>query len=157
MRDVGTQGLDEGEGPSKVRKQQAGCLLLAILAFVGYLILSYGPGYVSYRHIQNLDRRVHQVGESIRTALANYTDNHPDHRYPDNIGNYQALHDLVNKHGGSLPGSSFDADIVQISYTSDDGSDYELIITLDVPERSQRGRFLRVTPEGVTRYKEIPK
>jgi hypothetical protein len=155
--DEGTQGPEAGEGPSDVKsKKGLGCLLV-LLVFVGFLTLVYGPGFVSYRQEQNFHRRVHQVAESIRTALADYAEHHSERRYPDNIHDYQALHELVNKHGGSLPSNSFDADIAGLSYTSDDGSDYELIITLDVPERSRKGRFLRVTPEGVARHEKIPK
>ncbi|MBW2173416.1 MAG: hypothetical protein JRF64_01980 [Deltaproteobacteria bacterium] len=151
MMDEGTQGPEAGEGPSKARSRMGiGCLLV-LLVLGGCMILAYGPGFVSYRREQNFHRRVHQVAESIRTALADYAEHHLERRYPDNIRNYQALHDLVNKHGGSLPESSFDADIAQISYTSDDGSDYELIITLDVPDNVRKGKFQRVTPEGVTR------
>jgi type II secretory pathway pseudopilin PulG len=135
---------------------EIGCLL-AFLAFVGFLILAYGPGFVTYRREQSFHRRVHQVAESIRTALAAYADHHPEGRFPENVGDYQALRDLVNKHGGLLPESSVDADIAQISYTSDDGSDYELTITLDVPDNVRKGKFLRVTPEEVTRHREIPK
>ena len=157
MIDEGTQGPEAGEGPSKVRsKMEIGCLL-AFLAFVGFLILTYGPGFVTHRREQNFHRRVHQVAENIRTALADYADHHPKRRYPENIGDYQALRDLVNKQGGLLPESSVDADIARISYTSDDGSDYELIITLDVPDTVHKGRFQRVTPEGVARYRVIPK
>ena len=155
MTDTETQS-SEAEEPSRsiIRKMGKWVLVAFVLLMIALFVL---PGFVEYRREQSLNQRVYQVAESIRAALANYTDIHPSHRYPDNIGNYQVLRDLVNKHGGSLPGSSFDADIARISYTSDDGSDYELIITLDVPDTVHKGRFQRVTPEGVARYRVIPK
>jgi hypothetical protein len=135
---------------------EIGCLL-AFLAFVGFLILAYGPGFVTYRREQNFHRRVHQVAENIHTAIAAYAGHHPEHRYPEKVGDYQALRDLVSKHGGLLPESSVDADIARISYASDDGCDYELTITLDVPDNVRKGKFLRVTPQEVTRYRGRPK
>jgi type II secretory pathway pseudopilin PulG len=150
--DEGIQGPEADNGLSKLRsKKGIGCLL-ALLVLVGFLVLVFGPGFVEYRREQSLNRRIYKVAESIRTALENYAQNHPDHRYPDTVADYQALRDLVNKHGGLLPESPSDAHIIQIRYTSDEGTDYELIVTLDLPERSRRGRSLRVTPEGVIRY-----
>jgi len=142
-------------------KSSTGCLgkgiQVGLALFIILLIAAYTlPGFLAYQNQRRVDRTAY-IAEGIRTALADYADNHPDYRYPDKIHNYAKLQILVNKHGGSLPVNQSDVNIDQIHYTSEDSKDYSSTITVDVPDNTPKGKYLTVTPEGVIRSREITK
>ncbi|MDM8555951.1 hypothetical protein QUF75_14575 [Desulfococcaceae bacterium HSG7] len=121
------------------------------LVFVGILSSMTVPGYLAYMEQQRF-REATSVVEHFRTALEDYADKHPDHRYPEVIPDYATLRTIINKHGGSLPEKQSEAAIAQIYYILDYGKEYNLTIEVDVV-RSEK--FLLITPEGVTSHSKI--
>ena len=124
------------------RKVNVGCLIIIILLII-FIIMYSMPGFIAFRQQKRVDR----IGEGIRTALEAYADNHPEHRYPEDIPNYAALRAIVNKHGGSLPEKQSDVDILHIRYILDDSKNYSIEIKFDL----SLDKFLIVTPKGITR------
>lgn len=147
----GEQPLPKGLSQKDKNKttNRLGCLILILFGLFWFLVPF--PGFL-YNWEQRRIGNVTSTAEHIRTALADYAEKHPDHRYPEDIPDYATLHTIVNKHGGSLPDKQSAAAIAQIHYILDYGKGYNLTIEV---EAKNKERFLLITPEGVTRHSEI--
>ena len=93
---------------------------------------------------------------TIQKALDAYKKNQANQLYPMSISDWQTLSKLAGKIGLNLPGTPSDAEIITFQYESVDGSEYKLILEIDLPENTSLERFLLVTPNEITQRKSKP-
>ena len=134
-------------------KNKVGCFLMII---IGFLFLTYTvPGFLAYREQRRLDE-AERWSQVIQKALAAYKENQRDPSYPLNISDWQTLRKIAVSQGIDLPATSLASKIKTIHYESVNGSDYLLIIDVDLPENTAKDSFLLVIPNKVTRHKNRP-
>ena len=97
---VGQSPNDKRSKSTNRIKNYIGCLMFLIMGMFCFFL--FYPFHLAYQKQRRVEE-VKSVAESIRTALADYAEKHPDNRYPEDIPDYTTLRTIVNKHGGSLP------------------------------------------------------
>lgn len=120
-----------------------------------FLFVAYFPGFLAYRERGRLTTAEH-CARTIQKALVGYKENHANQRFPVNISNWHTFSELAATKALNLPSTPSDAKINMFHYESVDGSDYQLILEIDLPQNNSLERFLLVTPNEITRHKNKP-
>jgi len=134
-------------------KNRLGCLILILIGL--FLFVAYFPGFLAYRERGRL-ATAESCARTIQKALSAYKENQANQRYPVNISDWHTFSELAATKGLNLPGTPSDAEINTFHYESVDGSDYQLILAIDLPDNTSTERFLLVTPNEITRHKRKP-
>ena len=131
-------------------KNRLGFLILILIGL--FLFVAYFPGFLAYRERGRL-ASVEHYARTIQKALDAYKENQANQLYPMSISDWQTFSKLAGKIGLNLPGTTSDAEIITFHYESVDGSEYKLILEIDLPENTSIERFLLVTPNEITQQK----
>lgn len=134
-------------------KNRLGCLILILIGL--FLFVAYFPGFLAYRERGRLATAEH-CARTIQKALAAYKENQANRGYPVVISDWHTFSELAAKKGLNLPGTPSEAEIITFHYESIDGSEYKLILEIDLPENTSLDRFLLVTPNEITQHKNKP-
>ena len=134
-------------------KNRLGCLILILIGL--FLFVAYFPGFLAYRERGHLATAEH-CARTIQKALAAYKENQANKGYPVEISDWHTFSELAAAKGLNFPGTLSEADIITFHYESIDGSEYKLILEIDLPENTSLERFLLVTPNEITQHKNKP-
>jgi hypothetical protein len=110
---------------------------------------------LAYRERGRLASAEHYA-KTIQKALNAYKVNQANQLYPTSISDWQTLSKLAGKIGLNLPDTLSDAGIITFHYESVDGSEYKLILEIDLPDNTNLERFLLVTSKEITQQKSKP-
>ncbi len=145
-------------GPSMHRRaswrlcrHNAGFTLIELMiatVIITILALMAVPSVLAYRYKSRV-AALTATTKQIQGALANYAMD-TGGGYPANVGDWQALKDIVNRYSSLLPDTPTQIGIQAIAYSSTDETTYTLQITVDVPE-DVVGKTFVITPTGITK------
>ncbi len=123
--------------------------LMVVVAIIGILGVIAVPSFLAYRNKSRV-ASVISTAETMRTALAGYAVSSPGNLYPltEAAGDWEALRATINNNGGTLKASLAEMQIVDLLYSSDNGQNYSIEITVSVPIEI-RGHKVGVSPGGV--------
>ncbi|MCZ6874968.1 MAG: prepilin-type N-terminal cleavage/methylation domain-containing protein [bacterium] len=123
--------------------------LMVVVAIISILGVIAVPSFLAYRNKSRV-AAVINTAESMRTALAGYAVSSPGNLYPltDAAADWDALRQIINNNGGTLKTSLAEMQIVELLYSSDNGHNYSVEITVSVPIE-MRGHKVDVSPGGV--------
>ena len=123
--------------------------LMIVVAIIGILAAIAVPNFISYRNKSRVASAV-STAESIRAALASAAADDANNFFPTGL-NETSLISVVNANGGNLKSKLKSMGMSFVSYSSADGSNYTLVLSVTGVPTSVAGHSITVGPSGITK------